>query len=116
MVSLQKPGSKNPENLDNYRGICLISVTLKLLLTILNMKLSKAAEEAGLLSKEQAGFRSREEAIAQFIAMQEVIRRRWAYGTDTLGVFINFKKAYDRVHHSTLFRVLEHLGIWGKFL
>jgi exonuclease III len=114
MVNLPKPGAEDLENLDNYRGISLISVTLKILLTILANRLYDACEGAGLISREQAGFRKREEAIAQFIAMQEVVRRRFIKGQTTFGIFIDFKKAYDRVQHKAMFRVLKHLGIRGK--
>lgn len=109
--------SGDPELMVNYRGISLISVALKVLLNIMTDRLSTAAEAAGLIVAEQAGFRKREECIAQFIAMAEVVRRRELAGEKaTFGIFVDFKKAYDKVHHGALFRVLDHVGVRGKFL
>ena len=79
-------------------------------------RLSKASEETGLISKEQSGFRKREEAVAQAMALAEIVRRRWIKGKATYGAFIDFKKAYDRVYHEHLFRILEQVGIRGTFL
>ena len=114
IVNLFKGG--DPESTDNYRGISLISCAFKVLISIMTARLSKAAEEAGLISKEQGGFRKREEAVAQAIALAEIVRRRWIKGKPTFGLFIDFKKAYDRVYHEYLFRILEHKGVRGRFL
>ena len=48
--------------------------------------------------------------------MAEIVRRRHLTGLPTLGIFIDLIKAYDRVPHEALYRVLEHQGIRGKFL
>jgi hypothetical protein len=79
-------------------------------------RLSVACEENGIISQEQAGFRKGEEAVAQSIALAEIVRRRFLEGKPTFGIFIDFKKAYDRVYHGLLFRVLEHNGVRGRFL
>lgn len=115
VCSLLKPGG-NPENMDNYRGITLISCALKVLLGLLTERIEGAAQRAKLIVPEQGGFRKREEAIAQFLALSEIVRRRHLKDQPTLGIFVDFKKAYDRVHHGALFRVLEHMGIRGKML
>ena len=111
VCSLLKPGG-NPENMDCYRGITLISCALKVLLGLLTERIDKAV----YIVPEQGGFRKKEEAIAQFLALSEVVRRRHLEGLSTFGIFVDFKKAYDRVQHGALFRVLEHMGIRGKML
>lgn len=114
IVNLHKGGSTDDVN--NYRGISLISCAFKVLLSLMATRLSKASEETGLISKEQSGFRKREEAVAQATALAEIVRRRWIKGKATYGAFIDFKKAYDRVYHEHLFRILEQAGIRGTFL
>lgn len=109
ICNLLKTG--DPELLQNYRGISLISVTLKVLLAVMADRLDTALEGAGLLVKEQAGFRRGEEAIAQLISMAEVVRRRHLADKSTVGIFIDFKKAYDKVHHEALYRVMDHMGV-----
>ena len=101
IVNLHKGG--NTDDVNNYRGISLISCAFKVLLSLMATCLSKASEETGLISKEQGGFRKREEAVAQATALAEIVRRRWIKGKVTYGAFIDFKKAYDRVYHEHLF-------------
>ena len=106
----------NPELMVNYRGISLISVGLKVLLGIMADRLYEACERAQLLVPEQAGFRRHEEAVAQFIAIAEIARRRGIKGEATYAIFVDFKKAFDKVHHEALYRILENMGVRGKFL
>lgn len=114
IINLFKGG--DPEQTTNYRGISLISCAFKVLMALMAARLSVVCEEKGLIANEQAGFRSREEAVAQAIALAEIVRRRYLKGKPTFGLFIDFKKAYDRVYHGYLFRVLDHIGIRGRFL
>ena len=116
IVNLMKPGDLDPEQMTNYRGISLISCTFKVLLSVMTTRLANAMERENLLVPEQSGFRQGEEAITQFIAIAEVIRGRQVQGMPTYGVFIDFSKAYDRVHHELLYKLLEHYGIRGRFL
>ena len=111
LISLAKPNA-DPELMDSYRGITLISSAEKVLLGMLTERLAEVVP----LAQEQGGFRKREEAIAQFLALSEIVRRRYLDGKDTLGIFVDFKKAYDRVQHGALFRILDHVGIRGRLL
>ena len=54
IVILFKGGKK--EYLNNYRGITLLSVTEKLLVGILNERLTKFAEKRKIVHENQAGF------------------------------------------------------------
>ena len=114
IVNLFKGGDS--ESTNNYRGISLISCALKVLLCLMANHLSKECEDKNLLCPEQAGFRPREEAVAQAIALAEIVRRRFLEGCATLCTFIDFKKVYDRVYHAYLFRLLNHVGVRGRFL
>ena len=114
IVNLYKGG--DPENTNNYRGISLMSCAFKVLISVMATRLSERLTEADRLSREQAGFRRREEAVAQSIALAEIVRRRFLLGKASFGLFVDFQKAYDRLYHSFLYRVLEHHGISGRFL
>jgi hypothetical protein len=112
VVPVPKKGDRR--NPDNYRGISLIPVAVKILSKVVARRVSAIAEENGLLAKEQAGFRDREECVGQTIALYEVILRRSNQGRDTFGLFIDFAKAYDKVPHEGLLRKLRSVGIGGK--
>lgn len=114
VVAIPKKGDK--ANMNNYRGISLIAVTVKLVSVLLAKRLSLAAEKAGLLRKEQAGFRSMEECVAQATALREIVDRRLKEGETTYLCFIDLKKAFDTVPHEGLFAKLDTLGIRGRAL
>lgn len=114
VVSIFKKG--DPTVTGNYRGISLMDSTLKVLLSILTSRLQSALEANGMVVREQAGFRPREECMAQVMALYEVLRRRFLNKEDTFVLFLDFQKAYDVVPHQALFRRLKVLGVEGKFL
>lgn len=98
---------------DNYRGISLIVVCLKVISKIVATRLHLIAERDNLIVKEQAGFRTREECVAQVATLYEVVKRRSNRGLPTHAIFIDFAKAYDKVPHSGMLRKLESIGIKG---
>jgi exonuclease III len=114
VVSIPKKGDL--ADMDNYRGISLMNTTLKMLTMILAARISRSAETAERFSKAQAGFRSLEEAVTQAGCVMECVQRRRIRGERTLCLFIDFKKAYDRVPHQGLFRKLRRFGISGRML
>jgi hypothetical protein len=114
IVNLFKGGDS--ESTNNYRGISLISCALKVLFCLMANRLSKTCEGNDLLCMEQAGFRLCDEAVAQATALAEIVWRRFLEGCTTLCTFVDFKKAYDRVYHAYLFRLLNHVGVCGRFL
>jgi exonuclease III len=115
IINLFKKG--DPELLANYRGLSLISVSLKIIMVVMVHRLEKIMDKKLLsITRSQSRFRRNEEAIAQFLVMAESVHRRHLNGQPTFGLFIDLVKAYDRVPHGALYRVLEHCGIRGKFL
>ena len=65
--------------------------------------------------EEQAGFRSGCSTVEQvFIWRQLAERYMEAQNGKLVNVFIDFKKAFDRVWHTGMFRVLQHYNIPGK--
>lgn len=112
--SLHKSG--DPTDLKNYRGISLIVVAMKIVTSMMANRISEAMEGNNLLVKEQGGFRKGEEAIAQFVTLAEIARRRRLKGDKTYVVFIDLLKAFDKVMHEALMEKMDALGFRGKFL
>ena len=54
LVSIHK--KDDPMDMNNYRGISLMPVALKLLTIIMAERLQRTLSERGLLAREQAGF------------------------------------------------------------
>jgi hypothetical protein len=114
IVSIPKSGDL--QRPDNYRGIALIPVALKILCCIIVNRFNRIVEEKNLIRPEQAGFRSREECVGQTASLLEITTRRRTLGVRTYMAFIDFKKAYDMVPHEALFAKLEWAGFDGSFI
>lgn len=114
VVSIPKTGDLTDMN--NYRGISLMPVMSKLLYTLLNNRISKCLESAEVFIKEQAGFRTGEECVAQATALWEVIKRRQVDGEKTFLAFVDMRKAFDTVPHQAMLRKLSAYGVKGRVL
>ena len=66
-----KDGEK--KNVDNYRGITLLSVVGKLYTSILNNRISKWIERKKKLVEEQGGFRAKRSTSEQIFILKETI-------------------------------------------
>ena len=114
IVSIYKSGDcQRPEN---YRGIALIPVGLKILCSLVISRFNRTLAEHNLLCQEQAGFRSREECVGQIASLLELSIRRRTCGENTYMAFIDFKKAYDMVPHEALLAKLRWAGFTGIFM
>jgi hypothetical protein len=69
-----------------------------------------------LISKEQAGFQTREEALSQAVVLLELLQRRKNLNLNTTVCFLDFRKAYDLVPHNLITAKLKSIGISGKIL
>ena len=69
-------------------------------------------EQSSILAG-QYGFRRGHSTYMAILDMVENVRKAWEEGEHCLGVFIDFKKAFDTVDHSILLAKMEHLGIRG---
>ena len=111
IVSIPKKGDLTV--MDNYRGISLMEVLLKLSCNVVIRRISTAIESGKLLIPEQAGFRPHHECAGQIICLYEICRRREIMDMPTFLAFLDFKKAYDSVPHEALLAKLKHFGVRG---
>ena len=112
IVPLFEKGS--PLDVDNYRGIALIEVVLKLLARVSAAALSDALETTGRLSVEQGGFRRQRECAGQYIALYDLTRERARKGICTYAAFLDFAKAFDSVPISALLAKVKAIGCGGR--
>ena len=113
-MSIFKDG--DPKKLNNYRGISLIVVILKILTKVITTRLGKVLDREKWFIEEQAGFRPREECAGHVCALYEILKRRSLMGKRSYVAFVDIKKAYDTVPIQALLRKLELLGMSGKCL
>ena len=114
IVPIFKKGSENL--VDNYRGISLLSITSKCFTSILNKRLYNWLEREEKIVENQAGFQrnycTTDHIFTLYAIIQSCLCRK---GRKLYVAFVDFKKAFDNVHHSKLLETLQREGISGKF-
>ena len=98
----------------NYRPISILPVLSKTFEKIIYSRIYSFLQSNNILNKNQFGFRkgySTEMALASFV---EKITSSLDKGEQTVGVFLDLKKAFDTVNFNILFEKLAHIGIRGN--
>ena len=128
VVPLHKKGPIN--NLNNYRGVCLLPMVSRVIARILATRLRTWAEEVELLDDNQTGFRSGRstaDAAQMFIRLNEEWERMYENKERTTGqqqesendpvaTLLDITKAYPRLNKPFLWHLLERKKIPTKIL
>jgi hypothetical protein len=97
----------------NYRGISLLSVSYKILSSILLSRLIRYADE--IIGDNQCGFRCNR-STDQIVYIHQILEKTWEYNGTVHQLFIDFKKAYDSVRKEVLYSILIEFGIPRKLV
>ncbi|KAK2180178.1 hypothetical protein NP493_454g03017 [Ridgeia piscesae] len=106
IINLPKKG--NLQLCQNYRTISLISHPSKVTLKILLNRLKPQAEK--IIAEEQAGFRPGRSTTEQIFNLRILCEKYLQHQQDLYHVFIDFKKAFDRVWHAALWAIMRHFN------
>lgn len=113
ILPLLKNG-KDPSQPNSYRPISLTSAICKLTEKIITTRLQWYLESNSLLTNSQTGFRQQLSTIDQIIKLQDDISKSLANKNHTLGLFIDFERAFDLLWHAGLLSKLNKIGIQGR--
>ena len=103
-------------NPKNYRPVSLTSHLIKIFEKIVSDKLIEFLEKNDKLNKNQHGFRSGRSCLSQLIEHQNRILEGLENDEEVDVIYLDFAKAFDKVHHGILLQKLQMSGITGKIL
>ena len=112
LVKMAKKGDLTDCN--NYRGITLTSVIMKIYSMLILKRLERKIDEK--LRDEQAGFRKGRSCTDQIFILRHVVQQCAEYRNPLMMAFVDYEKAFDSVHRPILWRVLRHYGIPLKYV
>ena len=111
VIALFKGGIKS--NLNNYRPISLLSQFDKIFEKILCKRFVAFLEQKQILFCHQYGFRKLYSTAMALIEITDNIKRLLDERNCVIGIFIDFKKAFDTVDHEIMLRKLDCYDIRG---
>ena len=114
VTALHKKGSVNECN--NYRPISLLPCIAKVFEKVVFNHMYNYLNRNNLISPNQSGFRPGDSTVRQLVSICHKISQSLDIGDEVLSVFLDFRKAFDKVWHKGLMFKLRKLGIIGSLL
>ena len=105
--------SGDPNDVNNFRPVSVLSILSKIFERAMCTRLTAFLNDNKLLSPNQHGFlqsRSTETALFSFT---KTVNRCLENKEHTIGVFLDFSKAFDSLDHAVLIKKLENIGVRG---
>ena len=84
--------------------------------TVIYERVVKVAEEKGLVSEEQCGFRKGRGCRDQLLTLMILGKMKMTAKRGMFGAFIDLKKAYDTIDQAKLWAHLQSMGLGGRLI
>ena len=102
--------------MSNYRPISLLTSFSKLLEKIIYLRTVKFLSMSNVFSQFQFGFREKHTTSHAILHFVDKIANALDNQMHTIGIFLDYSKAFDTVDHNILLSKLDHYGIRGTAL
>ena len=114
IIPIHKKGATDDVN--NYRGITLLSCLSKLFTTILNNRITKFCEDHSVISDAQFGFKKDLSTSDAIFTLLNIVQNFLNENKRLYCAFVNLKKCFDSINRHVLWYKLYKSGIQGKLL
>ena len=111
---VQLPKKQGAKLVTDYRPICLQNCSVKILSKVLTARLQKVI--CNLIDLDQTGFLRGRSIAENFVYAMELTQCCHKRMLPTLVLKLDFAKAFDTVHWSALFDILEARGFSKKWI
>ncbi|GFT70719.1 RNA-directed DNA polymerase from mobile element jockey [Trichonephila clavipes] len=115
VVMLPKPNQDHKFS-KNYRPISLLSTTAKAFERIILKRIQTHCKAIDCIPPEQCGFREGHSTLHQLIRVTNIINEGFANKFYTVGVFLDVKRAFDKMWHDGLTYKLIKLKFPGYLI
>ncbi|XP_059226649.1 uncharacterized protein LOC131998381, partial [Stomoxys calcitrans] len=98
----------------NYRGIAFMNCIAKIMMGILNERLSLWSEKHKILNEYQAGFRKNYSTSDNIYNLSSIVHLNFSQKKKTYAFFVDFKAAFDNISRKALIFKLQSIGMSTK--
>lgn len=109
VIPLHKKGGR--DKFTNYRPISILPLFSKILERVIYNRVIKYFNDENLLFCSQYGFQAGRSTELALLEVTKIIQDNMSKKRFTLGVFLDFSKAFDTVDHSILLKKLRLYGL-----
>jgi len=103
------PKIQHAQECANFRTISLISHASKILLHLINARITPLIEKH--LSDSQMGFRKGRGTRDAIFQLRSIVDRSMQVNKKVYACFVDYQKAFDRINHEKLLKIMKIAGI-----
>ena len=114
IIPLHKKGSTVDVN--NYRGITLVSCLSKIFTTVLNKRIEHVCEQNNIISDAQFGFHKGRSTVDAIFILLSLVHNYLFENKRLYVIFVDMMKCFDSIYRNGMWLKLYKSGIQGKIL